>query len=321
MFVATVICAAVLLWSGVAKLIAHQSAPTALHGLDLPNRRILRAAVMVLPFVEITLGIAWVVLPAPYAFVPAITGPALFLLFLGLVIRSRARRADASCMCFGTQRTISLATILRNIALVFLGVASVVAMNVTLSTGERVIGALTRVDLPAFIVQVLVAGAGILLFIAVEVGDGEGSSGEGASAQSSGPAFGPSELAFVDAEGRVVSMLEAVGPRGVMLIVLSETCYLCDMVRPRLDDYRQRLAPLRVAVVSEAGSDGCAIASADFGDLAMMASRNLGATTYPSAVIVLPGGTVPMPPVFGPEAIDDLVTELAASLAAQNPQN
>lgn len=323
MFVASVICAAVLLWSATAKLIARHSAPAALRGLDLPNVWVLRAAVTVLPLVEISLGASWILVPAPFAVVPAAAATALFLLFLLLVVRSRIRRADASCMCFGAERTIGIATVLRNIALVGLGVSSIIAISAQLMPGMSVMGALAAADAPTFVVQLLVAAAGILLFIAVEAADEGSAAGDAvsASAPASDLAFPASELAFVDAEGRVVQMLNAAAPRGAMLIVLSETCYLCDMVRPRLDDYRARLAPMRVSVVGQASADGRAPADADLGDLAMMASRTLGATTYPSAVIVLPDGTVAMPPIFGPEAIDDVVAELAASLAAQNPQN
>ncbi|HTN56248.1 MAG TPA: hypothetical protein VLZ82_08680, partial [Microbacterium sp.] len=47
-----------------------------------------------------------------------------------------------------------------------------------------------------------------------------------------------------------------------------------------------------------------------------MASEILGANTYPAALIALPDGTIPVGPVFGPQAIDELVAALTSDLRA-----
>jgi len=42
--------------------------------------------------------------------------------------------------------------------------------------------------------------------------------------------------------------------------------------------------------------------------------------TYPAALIALPDGTIPIGPVLGPDAIDDLVTVLASDLRRARAQ-
>lgn len=342
MLLPSLICATVLLWSGIAKLVHRESALTTLQGLDLPQGIFFRSAAALVPIVEIVIALSWVLVPEPYSLLPVALGTMLFVLFALVAIRARVRRADAECMCFGSRQRVGGATIARNLALVLLSsVASVGAITRTIDNSMTSVleEAIADRSWMQVTVGLLLVSSWILLFWAIEhrgAAAPPGHRSEHHSDAGSGPiqntdgtltiqgADGteihvpkPSpHVAFVNPKGDFTGIDEVASPHGVLLLVLSSSCYLCDMVRQRLDEYRESIAPVQIAVVGAVESDGGLPEGADLADLYGMASEILGANTYPAALIALPDGTIPVGPVFGPQAIDELVAALTSDLRA-----
>ncbi|OJU40411.1 MAG: hypothetical protein BGN97_11250 [Microbacterium sp. 69-10] len=274
---------------------------------------------------ELVIACAWLMTPSPFWLIPAAAGAALFLVFLIVVVRAHARKSDAECMCFGMRRAVGPATIVRNAVLLASASAALIGILVQTTPASANLNILTLVfelSIPEILAGALLLGGMIALLVAAESGgtsdpqvapDVDQHQSHALGGGVPAPVASP-RVAFLDATGRYATIDEVASPHGVLLLVLSETCYLCDLVRERLEHYRASLAPVRVAVVGAIEQYGALPPDVDLGDLAMMASERLGATTYPAGLIALPNGTIPVGPVLGPDAIDALVEELASDL-------
>lgn len=125
----SLICSVTLLVSGVAKTRDYVPTATAIFNLKidkwLPIR--VRTAAKILPWAEIALGAALLVLPGIFQVLAAVVTLVLFVFYWVVIARALMSGNDASCNCFGGASTtpISRWTLARNTALVLAAVVTV----------------------------------------------------------------------------------------------------------------------------------------------------------------------------------------------------
>lgn len=337
MIATSLIAVLTLLWSGVAKLSMPPHPVEALSGVGLPQRRIFVTGYRLLPFAEIIVGLCWVVLPLPSGLIATGIGVLLYLGFTVVVVRAKAiHGAGASCACFGSLRPVGTLTVVRNVVLFVVSLASL-----GLGVWSYLQGAVESV-LMQFLglfasIDTLPSGIAILVVIVgwlVQAMFFEYLTPTEAVAPQSGPYYrdettyvttegeeifvpkGSRRAAFLSVDGKYIENAEVAGERGSLVVFLSSTCYLCDLVAPRMAEYRRRVAPLGLAVIESVEGHAPTKLDGALADPYGMGSSRLEVETVPAALVLLPNTSVPVGPVYGPDAIAELVEELEAVLAA-----
>lgn len=236
--------------SGVAKLRPGQDLEAAFEAMGVPV--VLRRAPVVraLPWLEIVLGLALLVLPHPVSLVVTALALLLLLAYLGLVLRAVVRRTAVDCHCFGGLGSgrVTGVTVARNLLLV---VAAAWAFADAVA-GHSFLQRLA--DLHGSVVTWLV-GALLLASTAVLV--------VWRPATEPQPGLAPTDdaplrrgipfIELVDGHGAVTSLPALAAQRPVLLVMLSPTCGACEVVLEVIADWPAMLPGVDVRVVSQPG--------------------------------------------------------------------
>lgn len=346
MLALSLICALTLIWSGIAKLRTSGSARATLLGLGLPTRGWLLAGATVIPFVELLLGVSWLFLPSRWALVSAGFAALLFLGFLLIVIRAyRARGRQAACACFGSVRSVDPMTIARNAALTLMSATAVALGSWSLARlGD---GASVVVDLvnmlgsaataPSAVAAIALTIAWFVVALAQErapqlstVRDNRGAEQPrhevydeyGGRTVTVGdkevfvPKQAERQATFIDPSGEYVAIEKVANERGSLVVFTQPNCRACVYLKPKIEAFRAQISPMSVEVVELTQGLAEAESSGAWRDPSGMAAALLEVPTYPAALVLLQGGAIPVGPVFGPDAIIELVEELEEVLAA-----
>ena len=343
------VCARVLLASvfavaGLAKLVDQAGSRQSPVDFGVPPGLAAPLA-RCLPLIELAVAIA--VLPRGTAWWGAVGSLALVLLFVAAIGLNLARGRAPRCRCFGqlTAGPVGRSTIVRNLGLgavagfvVWQGRLdpgpSLVAWIGYLTTAERVTvtfglaGTGLLIATVLLLVQILGQQGRLLLRLdelerRLPAGGGHGLAGaaaEGLPIEAPAPDF---QLRDLDGEERTLDSLLTAG-RPLLLLFTDPACGPCSVLLPDVGRWQRELADHLVISVISRGEVGVNRAgAAEHGVTAVLLQRDFEvADAYrvhgtPSALLVLPDGTIGSPVASGPEQIHSLVAHTLAVSGAQ----
>jgi hypothetical protein len=251
--------ALVLLVSGALKLGRSAETLRSLDELRVPRALRRRWLAEALPFVELAVGLALLLAPAPVFTVAALGASALFALFFALTLAVVARGDDVVCACFGVRSTrpIDSLAVARN------GVLLAGAVAVTVGARQGGVPGMLSFGLDDW--TVFFAAATVLLAIAVAVllVGRSGSRGPGRlvaasvdpitgeTAGETGEPWPVPDLEVTDATGRAVELVSLARDRPVLLVLLSAQCTPCGVVAERMPGWREEFGDaVEIAVLT-----------------------------------------------------------------------
>ncbi|MDO5534352.1 MAG: hypothetical protein Q4F65_06850 [Propionibacteriaceae bacterium] len=300
-----VLCAAVLLLSGVAKLRDTQATRDAFTALRLPAALGASVAPLLLPWAEIALGVLLLVARGWLLVLAAAATVALFLAYLVVIARALRFDEQVTCNCFGAlgEQGVTSRTLVRNGVLVGTAVLAVVAA----AMGASLPGALLA-DAPATLgVMAVSALAGaVTLFV---LGHGPQAPAAGFTGSHVPP------FTLLDAAGGGPVHSHGLFEERTLLLFASRGCGPCERVIAQWDDWRAASPGIRFRVVvndaSAALLEGWGSASVADGALLDPAANVLAALGggTPTGLLVGPGGTLLAPVAVGTDALEALVRE------------
>ena len=266
------------------------------------------------PWVEIALALALVLTRGVLATVVAALGLALCTAYLVVVATLRRRPEPTQCACFGAPEPVTSASLVRNVLLVVAAVGALVAA----ATGH----AFADVVMPG---GDALATAGALAGVAV------GAAAVGATILAGGPAHLTDDPADGDdyvrvpfpdidlerPDGTVGSVLREAQAGPVLVMFAAPDCRACGFANVRTPAWR-RLAPMiRFVHVSRplaAGEVAPEFIHEAWKDPDDRLRRAAGVTATPGAVVVGTDGLTVAGPVYGADAINDLVFDVAMAI-------
>jgi peroxiredoxin len=340
LLVLRLVLAAVLAWSGVAKVADRAGFGAALAGFALPAW-VARAAVVALPIAELAVAVALV--PAASSWWAAVTALALLLAFTVVLVVSLLRGRRPECHCFGafSARPVSWRTAARNWVLV----AAAAVLVVPGPRGSRLgpaaeAGRLSAVALACVAVVVLLSliavAQGWLIVrllrqqgrILVRVDALEAARQGGAMqapSQPNGHARGlvagtpAPEFALPALDGAVTSLRDLLAAgRPVALAFVHPGCGPCTELLPELARWRDEFAGrATLALISAGTAEDNRAAAGRYGPGLMLlqqdreVSKPYGVNGTPALVAVGADGRV-SGQATGAPAIRELLADLAA---------
>lgn len=318
--------AAVLLLSGVLKVVDGRTARTTWRQLGLPAALVDGPAPRLWPAVEIGLAAGLLLVPAPWSTLTAGLVLVVTIAFLTITVRILRRGEAVACRCFGAADAapIDRSTVARNAGLVLLA-----ALGWAGSGHGSVLGlALTLDPLRAAIVQVAVLGVAVLVGLRLTdrlrdrtrtgAEDGVGTSPSLAVPDAT-TGYQLGRHLLPDLFGAQPDVRRFVGPDRSVLVFLSLDCSNCRELANELPAWRAELADRGIALRAVTAHPAAralvtfpALGAFLHQDADDRLATSLGITAVPAAVYVGADGTptVSEGPVAGPYAIADLVANL-----------
>lgn len=316
MIVPLLVCAAVLVLSGVAKVREPVATRDAFIALRLPRWLADSPAPGVLPWAELALGVLLLVSPGWLLVFAVAATIALFMAYLVVIARALRFDEPVSCSCFGTlgDHTVSLRTLLRNGVLVGTALLALLAAvgGVSLPATLR----LDPVGLLGWSGMAALTGAVAVLVLGRAAAPAE-PSGVGGGEGDRVPSF-----TLLDAASGGPVHSRSLPDETTLLLLVSRGCGPCERFIADLDELRATSPDVRFRVVlndQSAGQlDGWGPASVRDGALLDPRGNVLAmhGTGTPTGLLVGRGGVLLAPPTVG----DGNLRQLVASLGAPPPE-
>nr|WP_245306462.1 MauE/DoxX family redox-associated membrane protein [Acidipropionibacterium timonense] len=313
-----VFAAVVLVVSAVAKMRSDESLAAVMDSLGLPGSSLPAWFVPLLPWAEVVLAVALLVLPGVAGVVAASLVTALFIAYTVVVVRVLRTIPDpVDCHCFGdlAPGDVTGSTIARNLVFVVLGGLSVVAAAVD-PRPAVVRACLTMTTTWSWWLAAVLAVVATALILHRSADDADGGSGEGGDGDYV-PV--PTPLAAVtDREGRRRTLRELSSRRPVLLLFVSTGCGFCAEVIEKAVGWVTLLpeVDIRCVLGPTAGVDSLPI---ELQELALV-DEDGGARDvfevrgFPTAWLLGVDQQVAGGPQAGPSNIETMVGDMRASL-------
>lgn len=234
--------------SGVAKVRHLDATRSAFAELGMPRALTDSPAPRLLPWAEVVLAVALVVVPPPFALPVAVVALLLVAGYLVVILRALTFDHPVTCGCFGELGLgeVTRRTAVRNVLLVVLAALAVWSLTADSSVLARLVSASGTTG--AW-VALLVLTAAVLV---TTFGGAKGAS----PAVASGAPSAEGELDYVrqplpfatleDADGKLRTLSELVRTGAVLLVFVSPGCGSCGPVMERIPEWSAQLAPVRV---------------------------------------------------------------------------
>lgn len=319
---APLLLAVLLVVSAVAKLRDPGDPRAAFESLRVPRALAADWIVRSVPWFELALAAALLVLPGWGFLAAAFAAAALFGAYLALVTRALLASSDASCNCFGaaTSGRVTTWTVARNALLLILALVTLLdAFRLPRAVVARV-ATLSADDWTWLGMAVLVAAAVFTSFY------------EGGAAVESAPEPVPPE---VDADGEYVrhpipfaelfetdgtarTLRQLAAQRAVLLVWVSLGCGGCQTILPKLPQWAEQLPMIDVRAVL---ADASAVEEASplrpllLEDRDWHTGRLLEVPGSPGGVLLGADGLLAGGPVMGASAIEELVEGILEQVA------
>ncbi|WP_106847928.1 MauE/DoxX family redox-associated membrane protein [Blastococcus sp. Marseille-P5729] len=301
--VALVLSAAVLMVSGIAKLREPVATRDAFSSLRLPRLLTRGPWPDVLPWAEIGLGAALLIVPARAVVVPAALAAGLLVAYWVIIARALGFDEPVRCSCFGRigDHEVSRRTLLRNTVLVVTGAVGLVGAlrgaDVWWLLSERRWGWLA--------VVVLTAAVTLLAF------DGSPSVGDAAAVEDDDHVRSRIPDAVLIAPDREPTTLrELAAFRPVLLIGVDCTCGSTVQAINRLSAWAERIPEVDLRMLTTFQQPTLPGLEDAVYDHEAIAWRALGMTASPCAVLLGADGMLAGGPVSGVEEIGDMVEDI-----------
>lgn len=315
LLLAPLLLAAVLGLSGVAKGVDPGSTRDAMIALRLPPGLVSSPVPVVLPWAEVALAVAVLVLPGLPALLAVTAALVLLLGYVRVVARALTFGEPVTCRCFGRLglAAVSARTLLRNVLLVVLATIALVGVADERSVVVRLASA------PASTWGWL-AMTGLASLVAVlVVGSTDGHDAEGGDELDYRPQPAPYGL-LVDATGGEHALHLLARERAQLLLLVSEGCGPCQRVLEDVPEWQRRLPAVAVRPVFTTDLAASLAArphlrGTALGDVGHRVADTFGVGT-PAAVLIGTDGLLAGGPVAGEGDVRSFVDDVAAELRA-----
>lgn len=333
---APLLLASVLVVSGVAKLRDPNSLRVGMESLRVPDQFRTPAVRLVVPWLEVGLGVLLVLAPWPLNMLAAFGALVLMAVYAVLIWQALGRDEAADCNCFGSAAPSKVTglTLARNVTLVLLA-----AFSMLDAVAGPVIARLYTTDALWWILSFVAA-----LWLAytiwgdrllpadepIEAGPVERVSLTSPGGQS-GTGIEESEVEELDYErlpipfgtlkdgDETVTLRSLARKHAVLLVWVSTTCGACSKVAPELPKWRDDLAGIvdvRPVVAKLDGLDELQPGLSEYAlvDPQYQTEELFDAFGVPAAVLLGADGRLAGGPVTGHDGIRGLVSDMKAQL-------
>jgi hypothetical protein len=299
----SVFTAGVFVWAAVGKIRHPWTSAEALEGVGLKQLAQRRFVSLALPWCEMLLGIAVLVLPDAYGRGASFVAVVASIVLFWIVLHAHLRVNDATCSCFGAKQAISRRTVVRNAAF------SVIAL----------FGAAFRPN-GLGLEDVLAAIAGVVILVAVSIFAWMSAP---QAVQGADPGLyvprtlRASELIFRKADGKAIALSEHVAGDPAV-VVFFRSGDENDRARSSAREWAAAMeGDVKVVLVgpdSRVNQDPDALE-----DAGAMGARLAGVSFYPTALLVGRNGLIATTPVdgAGEDAVDSLLEAVANAAQSQ----
>lgn len=285
------------------------------------------------PWGELLLGAAIAVFGGWLGLIAALVAVALMVGYTVLVARVAARPVDTSCACFGARRRVTRITVLRNVWLTVVAVATAAVIWTT-----PLIGGALAVGIPQFpwLVSLAVAAVTTALVLWPEPAGGTVATAPPLAARASagaGAAGSDGELDYVRtrtpavpvslADGTVVSLRKLAERKPILLLAVSSMCGPCETTVGQLPAFRALLpeVDVRLLLAEPIGMSPYEehTEPQSLHDVGDYVSASIGDWATPTAVLLGVDGMLAGGPVTGTLAIERFVDDIYESLHGDRP--
>ena len=318
LILATLLTAAVLLLSGVAKLREPQATRDAFSSLRLPGALARLGAPAVLPWAELALAAGLLLLPGAPAVVVAVIVVLLMLTYAALIARALGFPEPVDCSCFGTLGAgrVTRLTLTRNILLVMTsGLATLDLARADGSVVQRLVGA----DRHTWEWLGMSAIAAVLAAIIFDRG-GESETVDQALDGDDEYVRLPIPYGSLEKpDGQMVSLKTMVTTQARLLAFLNESCGPCVRAQTFLAPFAEANPEVGVVGIYREWANRDAIPQdVDwYIDNEGSLMQAFGVHGTPAAILLGADGLTAGGPVRGEEAIQQFLDDIAAELAEQ----
>lgn len=315
--VSSVIIAGVLLASGVAKL-RHPADESEWEQLGLPRWLQRSPLIRLHPYAEIALAVAVLILGSFLGLAAGIIAVVLFAFYLGLIIQAHRTVPDASCACFGESRPITQKTIVRNVWMLVLAVATAATTWAT-----PLIGGPLREASQEWLILPALAAAVITVWLSVESGPAT------SRALQPDPQFADADpldyhrvrtpaVPVTLGDGTTASLRTLAAQQPLLLLAVSETCASCVPVSESVSSWREQLPELSIRYLVGRAPENSELTESS-GDQSLhdpehLISASIEDWRTPTAVLFGADGMLAGGPVTGAPQIEESIRDIEAEL-------
>lgn len=327
-FLATfpLVLAAVLVASGVSKFRAPDDL-TGWESLGVPAAFRRPWLLRLHPWGEIALGVAIAVLGGWLGLLASLSAVGLMIGYTVLVARAAGRADDTSCACFGAQKRVTRMTVVRNVWLTLLALASTAVIWATPLVGGAL--AIGLADW-TWLLALAVAAVTVALILwpeadaptaaeneaGVPVDTAVGDDGEYVRTRT--PAV-PVTLA----DGTVQNLRVIAARKPLLLLAVSPTCSSCRPVIEMVGTYRRLMPELDVRFLLSTAPEASTLIERDepqsLHDPEGYVRDSIEDWPTPTAVLLGADGMLAGGPVSGAEEIDVFFDDVYESLHGERP--
>jgi hypothetical protein len=320
------VLAAVLITSGLAKL----RAPDTLTGwqqLGVPailRREWLRR---IHPWGELLLGAALAFLGSWLGLLSAIVAVALMVGYTIVVARVLARSESTSCACFGARKRVTRVTLIRNVWLTLVAVATAAVIWATPLLGGALAAGIPQL---AWLIALAIAAATTALVLWPEEA---AAVAETTATTALAPSMGDDDLDYIrtrtpavpvtQADGTVVNLRTLAARKPILLLAVSSMCGPCESVVAKREEWRELLpeVDVRLLLAEPAGQSPWTERDEpqslhDVEDYVAGSIENWGT---PTAVLLGADGMLAAGPITGDLGVMRLVDDIYESLHGERP--
>jgi len=326
------VLAAVLISSGIAKL----RTPDSLAGwqeLGVPvvlRREWLRR---IHPWAELLLGAAIALLGGWLGLAASLVAVALMVGYTILVARVVSRSESTSCACFGARTRVTRVTIVRNVWLTVLAIASAAVIWTT-----PLLGGALAAGIPHFAWLIALAVAAVTTALVLWPEDASARSDAATAASDLGMATSSADaddaldyirtrtpaVPVTQADGTVVNLRTLASRKPILLLAVSSMCGACESVVEKRAEWRELLPEVDVRLLLAEPADLSAWTERDepqsLHDVDDYVAGSIADWGTPTALLLGADGLLAAGPVTGDLGVASLVDDIYESLHGEPPR-
>ncbi|WP_020144740.1 MauE/DoxX family redox-associated membrane protein [Terracoccus sp. 273MFTsu3.1] len=316
---APVILAVVLVVSAVGKLRSPSASAEAFRDLRVPAPLSGRLVVEALPWGELLLAVALLLVGGQVGVVAAVAALLLFTAYLVLVVRAVGFDEDVDCACFGefAPGRITRRTVVRNAWLVLLAVLAVIVA----AQGSSVAARVADERLPWWwLVAAVAAAVTTVLVVGGRAAAPETRQDPTAYAEDEGDyvRYRTPALPVTLGDGSTTNLRALSSARAQLLLYVSDTCGSCEAIIAAAPVWSEELTALDVRLVLRNDPDQTQLTSAaepqTVHDRDGLLVDSFGVHATPSALLLGADGLLAGGPVVGVDHVKDFVSDIRAEL-------
>lgn len=277
------------------------------------------------PWGELVLGLAVALVGGVLGVLASAVGVLLMCAYTWLVVRTVRQSEDASCACFGTRRPVTRVTVVRNLWLIVIAVASAATVWATPLLGGALLVGVAGWQLLVALAAAAVTVAVILWPEATQNASSQGGQGFVVSTDD--------DLEYVrtrtpavpvtTADGTVLNLRSIAARKPILLLAVSPTCAPCVQVIQHAPQWRELLPEVDVRMLVRTAPESSALVELDepqsLHDPEGYVSGSIGDWATPTAVLLGVDGLLAGGPVTGTEEVIEFVDDVYESLHGERP--